>query len=114
MKVLLVTIIAIVIDCVTGTIQAMFSNKLNSSKMREGGKHKFGELLALAFALFVSKALVYFNVNVGFDITYLTCAYIFFMECISIVENIAQLNSKAIPEKVKQLFEKLNKEVNNQ
>lgn len=109
---LLVTIIAIVIDCVTGTIQAMFSNKLNSSKMREGGKHKFGEILALAFAVFISKSLVYFNIKIGFDITYITCAYIFLMECISIIENIAQLNSKAIPDKVKQLFEKLNKEVN--
>lgn len=112
MKVLLVTIIAIVIDCVTGVTLALFENRVNSSKMREGGKHKFGELIALAFSLFISKALIIFNISVGFNITYVTCAYIFIMECISIMENIGKLNDKALPNKVKQLFEKLNKEVN--
>lgn len=111
MTVIIIALCCIILDVVTGCVKALFTTGFNSTLLREGGKHKFGEILAIVFSMFIEHSLKYFNVSIGFDVTYLTCAYIFVMECISIIENIGQLNDKAIPNKLKKLFEKLNKEV---
>lgn len=111
MAVIIIALCGIVLDVVTGCIKALFTTGFNSTILREGGKHKFGEILAIIFSIFINFSLEYFRVSIGFDVTYLTCAYIFTMECISIIENIGELNEKAIPNKLKKLFEKLNKEV---
>lgn len=111
MAVIIIALCGIVLDVVTGIAKALFTTGFNSTVIREGGKHKFGEILAIVFSVFIKHSLNYFNVAIGFDVTYLTCAYIFAMECISIIENIGQLNDKAVPTKIRKLFEKLNKEV---
>lgn len=111
MAVIIIALCGIVLDVITGCIKAFFTTGFNSSVIREGGKHKFGEILAIVFSIFIGYSLKYFKVSIGFDVTYLTCAYIFVMECISIIENIGLLNDKAVPTKIKKLFEKLNKEV---
>lgn len=108
--VIIYTVMSIGIDILSGLIKAFFTTGFNSTILRRGGKNKLGEMLAIVFAVFISKAQIKFNVVLGFDVVMIVCSYIFIMECVSIIENIGQLNDKAIPEKLRSLFEKLRDE----
>ena len=108
--IIIYTVMSIGIDILSGLIKAFFTTGFNSTILRQGGKNKLGEILAIIFTVFISKAQFQFNVVIGFDVVTIVCSYIFVMECISIIENIGQLNDKAIPRKLRKLFEKLRDE----
>lgn len=104
------TLACIGLDILTGTVKAFFTTGLNSKIMREGGKHKASEILAILFGKFIGYALAFYELSIGIDVQRVICTYIFIMESISIIENIGVLNPKALPEEIKKFFEKLNKE----
>lgn len=111
--IIIYTVMSIVLDILTGLLKAFFTTGFNSTVLRKGGKNKLGEILSIVFAVFISKAQSKFNVALGFDVVLVVCSYIFIMENISILENIGQLNDKAIPHKLRQFFEKLKDEEDN-
>lgn len=102
-----IAVFGILLDVVTGCTYAILNNMLNSSKLREGGKHKAGELLALLFGVYLKWALKELNIDVDIDITYLTCGYVIVMECVSIIENICFLKPNVVPEKIRKILEKI-------
>lgn len=106
-----ITLVSILLDVVTGFIKAFFNKSINSTILRNGGKHKTAEILAIVFAVFIKYAFTKLNISVGFDVMIVICLYIFIMECISIIENIGEMNDKALPTKIRELFEKLRKEI---
>lgn len=109
--VVLIAMCSIGIDIITGFAKAFFGKGFNSTILRTGGKHKFAEIMALLFVLFLEYAFKKLDISIGFSIVDVTSGYIFVMECISILENIGEMNEKALPKKVKNLFEKLRKEI---
>lgn len=92
MRVCLVVLVFILFDIVTGFAKAMFDGTVNSTKLREGGKHKFAELVAVAGSYLAEYAVAY--VNLGFDLPMLNVvsAYICVMEAVSIIENLCEMN----------------------
>lgn len=104
---ILFTIGSIVFDVITGICAAFFNGEINSSILREGGKHKLSEILAIGFGVFAQYALQYFNLNIGIDLLSVICVYIFLMECVSILENIGAMNHTALPDSIKNVFHKL-------
>lgn len=107
-NIIIVTLLGILLDIVTGFIKALFNKQIDSSVIREGGKHKLGELLIIIFAIYVKKGIIYLNVEIPFNPITLVCTYIILMECISIIENIGSMNNKCIPPKLSGFFKKLS------
>ena len=86
------------------------NKKFDSSKMRKGGINKICEILVLILGLLLKSALPYFKVTLNFDVLFIISSYIFFMEIVSIIENIGEINENLIPPKIKETFKKLKKE----
>ena len=101
----------IIIDVVTGVIFAVLTKSLNSTKMRQGGMHKIAEVIAVIFSAYAEHSMDMLNINVGFSIFKLVCAYLIIMECISIIENLGKMNPNVFPKKISKFFEKIRKEI---
>lgn len=94
---IIVTLIFIVFDVLTGVLQALINGTFQSRVMRKGGLHKLALMIVLAFgvALDYSQTLV----DLGFEFPCLkaVAAYISLMEIMSIVENINLAFPNALP-----------------
>lgn len=91
--------ILMVLDVVTGYIAAMCMGTVDSKKMKTGIYGKLAELFAIMLAFLLEFSLTIFGpealgVNVSIPIGVSVCAYVFFMELISIIENIGCMNPK--------------------
>lgn len=74
------------LDFLTGFVNALIKHEVSSSKMREGGGKKFGELVCICVAL-----LGVAFIRIPAQAVYAVSAYICLMELISIYENIKLL-----------------------
>lgn len=84
--VILLPIIAMVGDIVTGYLNAWIHKEVRSSKMRTGAAHKGAELFVLLMVWCVQLAIV-----LPVDITAVMAVYIVFMEFNSIIENLDKM-----------------------
>lgn len=91
-------------DVVSGYINAWIKKDLKSSKMREGLGHKAMETLVLVLCIFI-------HVATGIkQFEYAVCLYILWMESLSIYENIKKIFNKDIDkEKVEEIAKLINK-----
>lgn len=79
----------ILLDVVTGLIKALTTGTFQSSKMREGLRHKAGEVLAVALGVAIDWALPLLGVTVNYvSALFIFSSYIVLMEIGSIIENI--------------------------
>lgn len=85
----LLPVIFMVIDIITGFSAALYKDKLDSTKMRSGLFKKVGELSSLILVLAIVEMT-----NVPTSIGPLVSVYICFYELISIVENLSKLGVK--------------------
>jgi toxin secretion/phage lysis holin len=83
--IILLPLILMAADIVTGWIQATINGTWDSTKMRKGLYRKSGELLVVVVAYTISVA-----VNLPFDVTAFISGYIIIMEIISVCENLDQ------------------------
>lgn len=101
---ILVTIIFIILDVVSGVIQAMINHTFQSHKMREGGMRKLYLLVVIIFgmALDYSQTLI----DLGFNLPCLSmiCVYMSLMEIISIIENINLGFPNALPKSLTKIL----------
>ena len=110
MLIMLFCLGVILLDIITGIIKAIKNKKFDSSKMRKGGINKICEVLVLILGLLLKTALPHFKITLNFDVLFVISSYIFFMEVVSIIENIGEINENLIPPKIKNTFKKLKKE----
>lgn len=105
--VLIIPLVCICVDFVTGVLHAWSTGHLKSYKMREGLARKSGELLVLilgeAFTL---------GMNLPIYILAFLSFYIIFMETISIIENLRKLGIK-IPAFVNKALENIEEQIDN-
>lgn len=87
--VLLLPIILMAADIITGWIQATINGTWDSTKMRKGLYRKSGELLIIVLAYVISIAI-----KLPFDVASFIGGYIIIMELISVCEN---LNNAGLP-----------------
>ncbi len=101
---ILVTIIFIILDIVSGVLQAMINHTFQSHKMREGGMRKLYLLVVIIFglALDYSQTLI----DLGFNLPCLSmiCVYISLMEIMSIIENINLGFPNALPKSLTKIL----------
>lgn len=110
MILMLFCLCAIALDVITGIIKAIKNKKFDSTKIRKGGLNKICEIIVLILGLILKTALPHFKVILNFDVLFIISSYIFFMEIVSIIENIGEINENLIPPKIKNTFKKLKKE----
>ena len=110
MILMLFCLCAIALDVITGIIKAIKNKKFDSTKIRKGGLNKICEIIVLILGLVLKTALPHFKVILNFDVLFIISSYIFFMEIVSIIENIGEINENLIPPKIKNTFKKLKKE----
>ena len=82
-------IFLMLVDFLTGYINACIKGTKSSSKMREGGGKKFAEAMCICVAQMATYAM-----NVSDKLVYLVSFYIIYMELVSIIENIKLLGVK--------------------
>lgn len=89
---LIVALIFIVFDVLTGWLKALITATTNSSIMRTGLMRKVGELLAVIFGYVCQFCLPMIGVQVDVPFAGAIATYIVLMETASVIENICAIN----------------------
>lgn len=89
---LIVALIFIAFDVLTGWLKALITASANSSVMRTGLMRKVGELLSVIFGYVCQYCLPMIGVNVDVPFAGAISTYIVFMETASVIENICAMN----------------------
>lgn len=103
--IILLPLILIGADIITGWIQASVNGTWDSTKMRKGLYRKSGELLTILVAYTIQEA-----VTMPIDVTACISAYVVIMELLSIVENLDQAGVP-VPTFVRSKLGKVVKEI---
>lgn len=101
---MLLPVILIGLDVVTGVLNAWIKKELSSSTMRKGLGHKVSEFVYLIIGALCGLA---FNFK---SIYYFISIYIIYMEILSIIENCKKLGTK-VPEKVTEELDEIGKKI---
>lgn len=88
----LVVLVFIVLDIVTGIVKAFATSGFDSSIMRQGFFHKLGEVFSVTLALAADIGLPEIGIPLDAHLSGLCCIYLVLMEIGSIVENIGTVN----------------------
>ena len=104
--VILLPLVLMSADIVTGWIQASVNNTWESTKMRKGLFRKSGELLVIVIAY-----VIYVAIELPVDVPVFISVYIIIMEIISVCENLDQAGIPMptwITRKLKKVAEEMN------
>lgn len=108
--VLIVPMILMLVDILTGFVNAWRNHDIQSSKLRDGIVHKFGEIIIIVLAIFLQ-----FSIGLPKEVTMFASVYIIIMEIISILENVSKMGVQ-VPEWLTRRLKnaiKGNEETNN-
>lgn len=94
-----------VFDIIAGVIKAVCLGNLSSTKWREGLMHKASYILLLLLAVALQLSGPLFGWGVGVPSVPVVAALIVIGECISIIENIGEMNPNLANSKLFQIFE---------
>lgn len=89
---LVLCLIFIAFDVLTGWLKALATGTTNSSIMRKGLYHKLGEIIAVIFGYVCQYSLPYLGVEIDVPFAVAIGTYIVIMEIASIIENISAIN----------------------
>lgn len=103
--IILLPLILIGADIITGWIQASVNGTWDSTKMRKGLYRKTGEILTIVVSFAIQEAVV-----LPVDVTTCISAYVIIMELLSIIENLDQAGIP-VPAFVRTKLGKVVKEV---
>ena len=94
----------IVMDLVTGIMQAIANKTLDSTKMRSGGWHKCGFIMVIILAALVEWAMQFIDLGFTLPLFVPACVFIILTEIVSIFENVCKLSPELTNSKLAQLF----------
>lgn len=78
-------------DCVSGTVASIVTKTFKSSIMREGGVHKLGIVMVLAFVISLDIAQGFCDLGLSIPLTSMACVYVIAMEIGSSWENLKKI-----------------------
>lgn len=107
-----IVFLLVVIDYVTGVVNAIMHGELSSEKMRQGLGHKFAYLTVICVALIVEYGSDYINLRIELPVFMPVCASICLIEITSIMENCAKINPELSKSNILNIF-KIDKKENN-
>lgn len=87
-----IVFLLVLIDYVSGVVNAIMHGELSSKKMRQGLGHKFTYLAIICVALIVEYGSDYINLGTELPVFTPVCVGICLIEITSIMENCAKIN----------------------
>lgn len=94
----------VVMDLVSGIMQAVANKTLDSTKMRDGLWHKCGFIMATILAALVEWAMQFVDLGFTLPLFVPVCVFIILTEIVSIFENVCKLSPELADSKLAQLF----------
>lgn len=105
-----IVFLLMLIDYVTGVINAIMQRELSSKRMREGFGHKFTYLAIICMALIVEYGSNYINLGIELPLFTPVCAGICLTEITSIIENCVKINPELSSSNIINIFKVDKKE----
>lgn len=105
-----IVFLLVLIDYVTGVVNAIMHSELSSEKMRRGLGHKFTYLAIICVALIVEYGSDYINLGIELPVFMPVCAGICLIEITSIMENCAKINPELSKSNILNIFKVDKKE----
>lgn len=99
-----IVFLLVLIDYVTGVVNAIMHGELSSERMRQGLGHKFAYLAVICVALIVEYGSDYINLGIELPIFLPTCAGICLIEITSIMENCVKINPELSNSNILNIF----------
>lgn len=84
--------ISVILDIVSGLMQAVYNHTVSSTKLRNGAYHKLSYFFVIALTLLIEYGMNYLDLGFTLQMFPAVCAYIVLTEIVSITENIVKLN----------------------
>lgn len=94
----------VLIDYITGVVNAIIHGELSSKKMREGLGHKFTYLAVICVALIIEYGSDYINLGIELPIFIPVCVGICLTETTSIMENCVKINPELSNSNILNIF----------
>lgn len=108
-----IVFLLVLIDYVTGVINAIMHGELSSEKMRQGLGHKFTYLAVICVALIVEYGSDYINLGIELPVFLPVCTGICLIEITSIMENCVKINPELSGSNILDIFSIDKKKENN-
>lgn len=89
---LLIPALFVLMDILTGVLQATKNKTLSSTVMRQGIYHKLGYCLTIALAALCEWGVIFLDLGFTTPLVTPACVMISLTEIISIIENISRIN----------------------
>lgn len=105
-----IVFLLVLIDYVTGVVNAVMHSELSSEKMREGLGHKFAYLAIICVALIVEYGSGYIDLGIKLPSFIPVCAGVCLIEITSIIENCAKINPELSKSNILNIFKVDKKE----
>ena len=94
------------LDLITGFVQACVNKCVESSKMKCGLWHKCGFLLAIIFGMLCEYAMNYVNLGFYVPIQDTVCLFVILTEIISNLENLGKISPELASSKFMDIFKR--------
>lgn len=95
-----------VMDILTGFVQACINKNVDSKIMKTGLLHKCGFLLAICFGVLCEYAMNYVDLGFNIPIQNAVCLFIISIEIISVLENLAKISPELAGSKFMSIFKR--------
>lgn len=105
-----IVFILVLIDYITGVVNAIMHGELSSEKMRQGLGHKFAYLAIICVALIVEYGSDYIDLKIGLPVFIPVCVSICLIEITSIMENCTKTNPELSKSNILNIFKVDKKE----
>lgn len=105
-----IVFLLVLIDYVTGVVNAIMHGELSSERMRQGLGHKFTYLAVICVALIVEYGSDYINLGIELPVFLPVCAGICLIEITSILENCVKINPELSSSNILNIFNIKRKE----
>ena len=105
-------LIFIIIDYITGVINAALKKSISSKKMREGLGHKATYIILLSVCYIIDTMQINTSLNLPTKLFPIVSYGILLIELTSIIENICEINPELKQANFMYIFEKNNTETN--
>lgn len=105
-----IVFLLVLIDYVTGVVNAIMHEKLSSERMRQGLGHKFAYLAIICVALIVEYGSDYISLGIELPVFIPVCTGICLIEITSIMENCVKINPKLSSSNILNIFKVDKKE----
>lgn len=106
---IVIVLLFIALDYITGIVMSVKNSNFNSSVMRDGLFNKFGEIVIVAVGFLIDYGQSFLDMGFSIPVLESICVYIILMEIGSILENVSRINKNLVPEKIREILEKAPK-----